>query len=130
MPRGKRLFLYAICPVAAKCVDGSGLSQNFATMQYAPRDEVLLSGLQRNPLPVNDQGIAALDHDHVFVVVVGVRCGSRSFTAGPKRHLAAICPIEYVTLDSWGGLIGVGHQKSILVRKEHLANGSATVSHR
>ncbi len=44
MPCGKRLFLYAVCAVTAKCVDGSGLSENFATMQYAPRDEVLLSG--------------------------------------------------------------------------------------
>src|SRR5207249_35209 len=89
-----------------KCVDGSGLGQNFATVQYAPWDEVLLSGLQWNPLPVDDQGIAALNNDHVFVVIMHVHRGGRSFPAGPKRHLAPVCPIEYVTLDSWGRLVG------------------------
>jgi hypothetical protein len=87
--------------------DGSGLRQNFPAVPYAAGDEVLLSSRQWNPLSVNDQGVAALNHDHVFIVIVDVRCGSRSFTAGPKRHLAPIRPIEYVTLDSWGGLIGL-----------------------
>lgn len=93
--------------MTTECVYGSGLSQNFAAMQYATRDEVLLSSAQWNPFPINDQGIAALDHDHVFVVIVDVRSGSRGLAAGPKRHLAPIRSIEYVPFDSWGGLIGL-----------------------
>ena len=38
-------------------------------------------------------------HRHV---VVGVCRGCRSFTAGPKRHLASVRSVEYVIFDSWG----------------------------
>jgi hypothetical protein len=75
-------------------------------MRYAARDEVFLPGIHWNALSVDDQGIATLHNDHVFVVIVSVCRGCRSFTAGPKRHLASACSIEYVTFDSWGRLIG------------------------
>src|SRR5665811_2399526 len=39
-----------ICPVPAKCVDRSGSRQNLSAMEDAPRDEVLLARLHRNPL--------------------------------------------------------------------------------
>lgn len=39
-------------------------------MQYAPRDEVLLPGLQWNPLPIDDERIAALNDNHVFVIAI------------------------------------------------------------
>src|ERR1035437_2109740 len=51
-----------ICPVPAKCVDRSGSRQNLSAMEDAPRDEVLLARLHRNPLPVDDEGVTAL-HD-------------------------------------------------------------------
>jgi hypothetical protein len=90
--------------MAAKCVDRSGPSQNFPAMRYAARDEVFLPGIHWNALSVDDQGIATLHNDHVFFVIVSVCRGCRSFTAGPKRHLASACSIEYVTFDSWGRL--------------------------
>jgi hypothetical protein len=35
----------AVSPVAAKCVDRSGPSKNFATVRHASRDEMFLTGL-------------------------------------------------------------------------------------
>ena len=93
-------------PVAAERVDCSGPSQNFATVRHAARDEVFLPGLHWNPLSIDDQGITALHNDHVFVVVVGMCSGCRSFAAGPKRHLAPVCSVEDVTLNAWSRLIG------------------------
>src|ERR1019366_9649208 len=91
---------------AAKRVDGSGGSQNFAAMRHAARDNVFLPTLYWNALSADDQGITPLHNQHVFVVVVGVCRGCRGFTAGPKRYLTSIRSIEYVTFDSWGRLIG------------------------
>src|SRR5437016_4226673 len=95
-----------------------------------PRDQVLLSGFEWNPLPLDDQGIAALNNDHIFVVVVRVRCGDRSFRATPKRHLAPVCPIEYVTLDSWGRLIGLRNSVSWMFHElGKVVHGCELVSH-
>src|SRR5437667_350284 len=77
-------------------------SQNFAAMQYTAGDEVLFSGVHGDPLPVDDQRVAAWRHEHVFVVVVSMRRGCRGFTAGPERQLAPVRPVEYVAFDSWG----------------------------
>lgn len=52
------------------------------------------------------RGIAALHNEHVFVVLVGVRRRSCSFTAGPKRHLAPIYSVEDVTLNAGSCMAG------------------------
>jgi hypothetical protein len=96
----------SVCPVAAKGMDGSGPRQNFATVEHATRYEVFLPGPHRDPLSVDDQGITALHHDHVFVIGVDVCRGCSRFTAGPKRHLTPVRSIEHVTFDARSGLVG------------------------
>ena len=98
----------AIGSVAAKCVDRSGPSKNFAAMRHAAPDEVFLPGIHWNPLSIDDQGIAALDNDHVLVVIVGVCRGYCSFTACPKCHLAPVRSVEDITLHAWSRLIRPG----------------------
>ncbi len=92
--------------MAAKCVDRSGPGKNFAAVLDAAWNEIFFSGLHRNPLPIDDQGIAALHNDHVFVVIVDMRRRYRIFTAAPKRHLASVSAVEDVPLNAWGRLTG------------------------
>jgi hypothetical protein len=74
-----------IGPVATECMDRSGPSQNFATVWDAARDEIFLPGVHWDPLSIDDQGLAALHNNHVFIVIVSVYRGCSSFTAGPER---------------------------------------------
>jgi hypothetical protein len=48
----------------------------------AARNEIFLPGLHWNALAANDQGVAALRHGYVFLVVVRVDGRSRGFMAG------------------------------------------------
>jgi hypothetical protein len=122
--------LDAVGPVAAKCVDRSGSCKNLATVRYAARDEVFLAGLHWNPLPIDDQGIAAPHNDHVFVVIVHVCRGCRSFTAGPKCHLAPVCSVEDVTLNAWSRLIGPRDPVCrVLHEFGEIVHGCKTLSH-
>jgi hypothetical protein len=95
-----------VSSMASECMNRSGPRYYFAAVQHAPWDEIFLSIFQGNPLSINDQRVAALHNDHIFVVIVGMRFRWRCFVARPKCHLAPICSIEHVTLDSSGGLIG------------------------
>lgn len=102
-------FLLAgpVRPVSAKSVDGPGPGQDFAGVRNAARYHVLLSCLHRYALPIHEQRVAALDHQHIFVVVVDVLRGRRRFLACPERHLAAVGSVEYVSLDSRRRLVSV-----------------------
>jgi hypothetical protein len=75
-------------------------------MDHAARDEILLTSLHRNPLPIDEQRVATLDNEHVLVVSVDVWLRYRGFTAGPKRHLGSVLAIEDIPLDAWSCLIG------------------------
>lgn len=86
----------------------SGPSNNFATMRHSPRDEIFVSGVQRNAPPIDNQDVASLHYDHVFVVVMSMRGGWRCLTTLPKRHLAPVSPVEDVALDSRCRLICCG----------------------
>jgi hypothetical protein len=87
-------------------MDGSGPGKNFAAVWYAAWNEIFLSSPYRNPLSIDDQRIAALYDEHVFVVFVDMSRGCRGFTTGPKRHLAPVSAVEDKTLNAWGRLIG------------------------
>jgi len=94
--------------MAAEGMDRSGAGQDFAAVRHAAGDEILLAGFQGNPFAVDDQRVAALHHDHVFVEVVDMRCGGRGLGAGPEGHLAAVGAIEDIAFDAGGGLAGGG----------------------
>src|SRR5271165_4167151 len=49
-----------------------------------------------------------MNDDHVFVAVVGMCLGYCSLTASPKRHLAAVCAVEYIALDTRRRLVARG----------------------
>jgi hypothetical protein len=60
---------------SAERVNGPGASHWFARMRELLRDEILLTGSDWNALVINNQGVAALHDDHVFVEVMHVWCG-------------------------------------------------------
>jgi len=60
----------SVSPMPPEGVDRSGASHDFTAVANASRDEVFLSSIYGNPLSIDDQGIAALYNDHVFVVFV------------------------------------------------------------
>ena len=99
--------LDAVSPVAPKCMDRSGPGENFTTVRNAVRNEVFFAGPYWNSLAIDDQGIAALHNDYVFVVIVSVCRRCCSFTASPKCHLAPVFSVEDVTLNARSRLIGL-----------------------
>jgi len=65
------------CSVGAMSGEGvncSGASNNFTAVMDTTSDEIFLSSRQWNALAIDNQGVAALSDDHVFVVVVNMRC--------------------------------------------------------
>src|ERR1035437_2394404 len=66
----------------------------------ALRDEVLLTGSDGNALVINNQGVAALHDDHVFVEVMHMWRGQGRFAAGPECHLAPVHSVKDVTFYS------------------------------
>jgi transposase len=92
--------------MAAKCVDRSGSGKNFAALRHTLRDEIFLSGFDRNPFSIDDQRLAALHNKHVLVVIVDLRRRGRGFAAIPERHRASVCAVEDVTLNARGRLAG------------------------
>ena len=60
----------SVSPMASKGVDRSSASHDFTAVPHALRDEVFLSSIYGTPLSIDDQRIAALYNDHVFVVFV------------------------------------------------------------
>ena len=65
-------LLDPIRSVSAKCVDRPGSSHHFARVHCTARNEKLLSFPYGNAMAANDQGVAPLHDNHVFIVIVGV----------------------------------------------------------
>ena len=73
--------------MASECVDRSGPSDDLTPVRDAARDDVFLPSFYLNPLPVDDQRIAALYNYHVFVVIVDMFRRGRSLSTFPKTPL-------------------------------------------
>src|ERR1017187_1098658 len=99
---------HSVCTVAAESVYRPSSSHNLATVPHPTRNEVFISSVKWNLLSVNNQGVASLHYDHVFVVIMGMRSGWRCLTARPRRHLAPVSSVEDVALDPRCRLIGSG----------------------
>jgi hypothetical protein len=91
--------------MASEGVDCSGSSHNFTSVHYTSGDDILLACIYRNPLSVNDKRVATLHDEHVFVIIMHMLSGNGVFGARPKRHLASVLPIEYITFDARRRLI-------------------------
>lgn len=70
-------------------------------MHGASWNEVLFASTNGNSLFTDDQRVAALHDDHIFVVVVNVGSRTCRFVARPKSHLAFICPIKHIAFHAW-----------------------------
>jgi hypothetical protein len=57
-----------------KGVNCPGSGDNFTGVMDAAGDEILFSPSQWNALAIDEQGVTALNDDHVFVVIVNMRC--------------------------------------------------------
>lgn len=79
--------------------------KNLSTVHDALRDKVFFSRLHWNSTSVDDQRIAALHDEHVFVEFMRVRLGGCRFPGGPESHLATFHAVEDIAFHSWGGLI-------------------------
>jgi hypothetical protein len=102
--RIQRAGLLAVRSAAAEGVNGASTGCGFASMQHTLGDEIFLSGFYWNVLAIDDQVVAALNDQHVFVEVVDMRLGCGGLAAGLEGHLAAVYAVEYVSFDSRGGL--------------------------
>jgi hypothetical protein len=71
--RAFSLLLYSFSPPSAERVNGPSPGANFAAMREPFGNEVFFSRFDGYTSAINDQGIATLDHDHVFVVLMHVR---------------------------------------------------------
>ena len=87
-------------------VDSSRSSEHFATVRYAPWNEIFFARIYRNPHSIDDERIATLHDKHVFVIIMHVLVRCRIFGARPKRHLASIFPIEDIAFNTGRCLIG------------------------
>jgi hypothetical protein len=85
-------------------MNGSGASDNVATMPESSRDEVFFSGFDRNASVTKNQGIAALDDYHVLVILVNVRSRMGGFVASPECHLTPTDAVINVALNTRCGL--------------------------
>ena len=90
----------------------SGSSNNLAGVQSPPLYAVLITGVERNALAIDDQRIASPHNEHVFVVIMRMRGRYRCLIASPKCHLASVSPIEEVSLDAGCRLVCGGDSVS------------------
>jgi hypothetical protein len=57
----------AISPMTSEGMDCSCSCHDLATVRYAGSNEVLLASFDGNPVPINQQCVAALYDHHVFI---------------------------------------------------------------
>ena len=72
---------------------------------YSMRNQILLTSFDRDALSSNQQSVATLHHDHVFIEFMYVLGGSCGLAARPKCHLALIGSVEDVPFDTGSCLI-------------------------
>ena len=86
----RRFVVQPIRPMPTETMNRPGPGDNFPAVQSALWDYILHSGADRNPLPGDNQRIAALDHEHVFIEVMNV--GGMRRIRGTSRRLSGFRP--------------------------------------
>lgn len=74
--------------------------RDLAAMPEPLRDEIFFPRSDRDTIFTEDQGVAALHYEHVFVEGVNVRRGNRRLLACPESHLTIIHAVIHVALDT------------------------------
>ena len=128
-------ILDAFGTVATKCVDSSSSSKDSSTMRHSTSDEIFLARSHWYAFPIDDQCVASLHNNHVFVVIMGVRCGFSCVAAGPKCHLATIFSVKHITINSRSRLMGprypvcrMFHELRKIVHNAHSVTRQQTVA--
>jgi hypothetical protein len=96
----------SICSMSTESMYRSGSSHNLTTMQDSLRNKAFVPGVQWYAPPFDGESVASLDHDHVFVIVMGVCRRWCRLTTRPKGHLAPINAVEGIALHPWCRLTG------------------------
>jgi hypothetical protein len=104
----RRAVPLTISAVAAEGVNRPRSGDYFTTVPYTPCNEILLARPYWNPLALDEERVAALHNQHVFVILMHMLVGHRVFGASPKRHLASVFSIEDVTFNAPRRLIRAG----------------------
>src|ERR1035437_776950 len=106
------LLVLTLDPLGApspECMDGPGSTFNFTAMDHTARDVVFLSGLDGYPLRADDQRVASLHHDHVFVELMHMSRRCRRLATSPECHLAPLCTIKHIPFAPWSCLAAAGN---------------------
>src|ERR1035441_3617182 len=86
-------------------MDRSRARKHFPGVQCATGNVVFHSSSDGNPISINNQGVAALYHEHIFIKFVNMGGRGSGLGACPKRHLTAVRAVEHVTLNALSCLI-------------------------
>src|ERR1035437_4579365 len=86
-------------------MDRSRARKHFPGVQCATGNVVFHSSSDGNPISINNQGVAALYHEHILIEVVNMGGRGSGLGACPKRHLTAVRAVEHVTLNALSCLI-------------------------
>jgi hypothetical protein len=73
-------------------------------VHQALSNEVFFSRSNGNSLSIDDQRVATLYDDHVFIVLAGLSSRRRCLVTLPKGHLASIRAVIYVAFHAGCGL--------------------------
>jgi len=87
---GTPLLVSPVGAASAEGVDSPYARHEFSAVAEPLGDEIFLTGTDWNALAVDNQGIAALHDEHVFVEIMHMGRGACWFAAGPEGHLAAV----------------------------------------
>lgn len=104
-------------PMPAEYMDCPCSRQYLPAVAHTTRNQKLLACFDRNARSINQQRIAALHHEHVFIefmYVLGRSCG---LGACPKCHLAHIGSVEDVSFDTGSCLIRPGDTVRAVLHK-------------
>jgi hypothetical protein len=92
--------------MSAECVNRSCSCDNMAAVRNATSNEVFLTSIQGDAVPIDNQGIATLYHYHVLIEFMNVFRRDRGLRTSPERHLALVGSVKHVAFDAGSRLTG------------------------
>src|SRR5262249_9251900 len=95
-----KLLMIPFGTSATEGVYRPGASQGFTAMPDSLRYKVLLASPNGDTLAINDQRIAALHNDKVFIVVMDMRRRYCGLMTGPECHLTPVRSVKNIALYS------------------------------
>ena len=88
------MWLFTVGAMSSEGMDRPCSGDHLASVGYPSRNEILLTCIYWDPLSFDDERVATLRDQHLFVIFVHMFGGHRVFRACPKCHLASIFSIN------------------------------------